>query len=223
VTERGWVYFIRCADDVKIGWSKNVAKRMRAIQTTASAPLELLGTFRGTRDDERELHRRFAALHKHGEWFSASDDLLSAVGFFCGTGLQAEARMGAKIKLWPTVIYEAIHALRMLGPEGREDAGGFFADVEEALWGAYNSAYDAREQVKEQERERTSLWGPYADKPLRMPRKPSVDEVWADFDRRQAEKEADKAAELAARPLYLDLRAIFAEEFASDEAEQVAA
>lgn len=54
---------------LKIGWSDDVPKRRRRIETLLGYQLELLGTFRGGRSLERLLHVAFADQRAGGEWF----------------------------------------------------------------------------------------------------------------------------------------------------------
>ena len=54
---------------VKIGVTRQLERRMRALATGAGAELELLVAFPGEREDEQVLHDRFAAYRKRGEWF----------------------------------------------------------------------------------------------------------------------------------------------------------
>lgn len=54
---------------VKIGVTRQLDRRMRALATGAGAELELLVAFPGEREDERTLHDRFDAYRKRGEWF----------------------------------------------------------------------------------------------------------------------------------------------------------
>src|SRR5258708_7975392 len=52
----GSVYFIGCGDMIKIGFAKNVARRVRALQGTSPQKLELLATTPGTPTDEKRMH-----------------------------------------------------------------------------------------------------------------------------------------------------------------------
>lgn len=67
---RGWVYFIRFSDRIKIGRSGSPTDRLRAIPHD-----EVLAIIPGTVDDEQGYHRRFAALRVTGEWFRAEQEL----------------------------------------------------------------------------------------------------------------------------------------------------
>jgi len=70
----GYVYFIRASMTryVKIGFSKNPAKRLKAIQTSSPDTVELLVAVPGTMQDERALHRAYADRRIEGEWFDPS-------------------------------------------------------------------------------------------------------------------------------------------------------
>lgn len=69
---RGFIYYLRVGEHVKIGWTKNLHQRMRAYPPTS----ELLGHHYGTKADERALHQQFAAYLAGGrEWFSDVPEL----------------------------------------------------------------------------------------------------------------------------------------------------
>jgi hypothetical protein len=68
------VYFIACGDDlIKIGHTTNLRSRLRSLRTATPKELRVLLVFPGTRDDERELHRKFEAHRAGREWFSRCD------------------------------------------------------------------------------------------------------------------------------------------------------
>jgi hypothetical protein len=67
--EKGKVYFIRCGDAVKIGFSTNIKKRLSRLQSANPFQLECIAWFKGTRMEERELHIVFEEYHIRGEWF----------------------------------------------------------------------------------------------------------------------------------------------------------
>jgi len=69
-TPTEWVYAVRQGNYIKIGLSRNVANRLRELQTSSPEPLHLVGTFAGGRRLERLLHQRFADHRVRGEWFS---------------------------------------------------------------------------------------------------------------------------------------------------------
>ena len=61
---------------IKIGCSSSAWSRLATLQAGSPVALELLASFPGGVRRERELHRRFAPLRLHGEWFRAEGDLL---------------------------------------------------------------------------------------------------------------------------------------------------
>jgi hypothetical protein len=77
----GFVYFIQGADGgpIKIGWATRPAVRMAQMQAHSPVDLRLLHTEPGNGREERELHARFAAARKHGEWFWPADELLAFI------------------------------------------------------------------------------------------------------------------------------------------------
>lgn len=75
----GFVYFAECADLIKIGYSSNVDRRMRALSSANPYPISVLLVLRGTLSFEADLHAKFHALRKRGEWFAKGDDLLAYI------------------------------------------------------------------------------------------------------------------------------------------------
>lgn len=73
----GFVYFIQGKKTrrVKIGFSVNPTERLRDLQCGSPDKLVLLGCVHGTVKTERELHKKFAHLHSHGEWFECDTEL----------------------------------------------------------------------------------------------------------------------------------------------------
>ncbi|MFE6852651.1 GIY-YIG nuclease family protein [Streptomyces sp. NPDC057674] len=65
------VYVLRLAgmDPVKIGMTRNLGERVKALQTGVPARIEVLWTTPGARPLERALHVAFQAYRRHGEWF----------------------------------------------------------------------------------------------------------------------------------------------------------
>jgi hypothetical protein len=75
----GWVYFALAEKSgaVKIGYStRNPKVRREGLQVGCPEPLVLLGATRGDRWLESYVHSKFKLLHRIGEWFEATDDLL---------------------------------------------------------------------------------------------------------------------------------------------------
>lgn len=68
------------AGRVKIGVTKNLQSRMRAIQTSTSARVELLRFIdNAQRKTERWMHREFDKLRLQGEWFRFDEKMLTIV------------------------------------------------------------------------------------------------------------------------------------------------
>lgn len=73
---RIYTYFIAKGwpGPIKIGKSKNPAKRLRQLQTASPERLHLVAYIEG--DVEKELHRRFHGDRIRGEWFEPEEWLL---------------------------------------------------------------------------------------------------------------------------------------------------
>lgn len=72
----GWIYYVRVGDRVKIGYSADVKRRMRAYPPDS----HLLAVHPGTRQLETEMHQRFAGSRAAGrEWFRETPDLAEHV------------------------------------------------------------------------------------------------------------------------------------------------
>lgn len=79
------IYFIQqgSSDLIKIGCSKNVARRFRELQTGSPHTFLLLGVMEGDRDKEKEIHTKFTHLRQKGEWFKLNHDLSSFISKNC--------------------------------------------------------------------------------------------------------------------------------------------
>lgn len=75
------VYFVRDAAVrlVKIGTTRDLPRRLQSLRCSSPSKLDLLGTISGGIDVEADLHRRWADLRSHGEWFRERWDLLRFV------------------------------------------------------------------------------------------------------------------------------------------------
>jgi len=76
-------YFIQAGDRalIKIGSTKNLATRFRALQLMSPVQLTLLGVVPD--DIEDECHRALAAWRVHGEWFQPSERVLAYIRQKC--------------------------------------------------------------------------------------------------------------------------------------------
>lgn len=75
-----YLYFIQCADVVKIGVASYPQDRMKRLQTGAPAPLVLLASIPKAGHREAECHKRLAHLHVHGEWFRYTSEVNDLIG-----------------------------------------------------------------------------------------------------------------------------------------------
>ena len=72
---KGKIYFIQCANSVKIGFSQNPWARLNSIKTGTPESPSLLGHIPGSISLERQLHERFKGFRSHGEWFRLEGEL----------------------------------------------------------------------------------------------------------------------------------------------------
>lgn len=70
------VYFLIRGDEIKIGFSKDVQARIKALN---HVPSDVLATIPGGRTTESRLHKQFAHLKIRGEWFRAADEILDTI------------------------------------------------------------------------------------------------------------------------------------------------
>jgi hypothetical protein len=73
------VYFVAFGSRVKIGRTTDLDARLKQLQRMNPRKLRLLGYVAGAAAEEAEIHRRFAHLRKHGEWFRLDSDLKAFV------------------------------------------------------------------------------------------------------------------------------------------------
>jgi len=74
------VYFLRAGGFIKIGKSTYSGRRRIAeLQTGCPYPIEFIGQIKGGQREERVLHRQFAHIRAHGEWFHATEQLLAHI------------------------------------------------------------------------------------------------------------------------------------------------
>lgn len=73
------IYFIQHTDFIKIGYTKEIHKRLGQLQVSCPVKLKVLGLIQGTYDDEAKYHNMFNHIHSHGEWFSANQELIDFI------------------------------------------------------------------------------------------------------------------------------------------------
>jgi len=82
----GYVYFLVAGKTVKIGFSKQPGGRALELRTGISKRIDRIIVVRGTRRDEKFLHRKFVDYRLEGEWFRLSADIISLVTKAAKTG-----------------------------------------------------------------------------------------------------------------------------------------
>jgi hypothetical protein len=79
-TEVPYTYFFQAGENgpIKVGWTRNLPVRLRALRATSPEPLKLLGVMKGA-EAEEHCHARLAAFRLHGEWFMPSPVVLDFI------------------------------------------------------------------------------------------------------------------------------------------------
>lgn len=72
-----FVYLVGVGRNVKIGFSTNVNKRIRQLETASSSPVQLIAVAPGSRQLEQELHDMFVGLRIRLEWFRNNNNLIT--------------------------------------------------------------------------------------------------------------------------------------------------
>ncbi len=83
----GYVYFLSTTTDygdIKIGFSINPWARASEVSASCPNGCVMIGQFKGGKDTESQWHERFKSLRKNGEWFTRSDELMTAIKEACG-------------------------------------------------------------------------------------------------------------------------------------------
>jgi hypothetical protein len=82
--ERARVYFIAGGGLIKIGVTVDVDERLQRLRLSCPVELRHFGSFPGTQNTERELHKKFAHIRHHGEWFQDTQELRDEIIRLCG-------------------------------------------------------------------------------------------------------------------------------------------
>lgn len=83
------VYFVRCQKAVKIGYTKNVIKRFRELQSANPTELELLVSIPGTLGTEALFHEVLKDSCIRGEWFHlAKQSQIRKIVFLLNCGIR---------------------------------------------------------------------------------------------------------------------------------------
>lgn len=70
---QAWVYFMRRENLIKIGTTYNLWQRAAVLNATVLAKTP------GSYSEEKRMHKRFAALRRHGEWFEPGPELVALI------------------------------------------------------------------------------------------------------------------------------------------------
>jgi cell division protein FtsB len=81
---QGFVYFFADESRVKIGWSADPKKRLRALISGSGHALVPVGCVAGNLELERTLHKRFEHLRLHGEWFRPDPEIFAVIAHLSG-------------------------------------------------------------------------------------------------------------------------------------------
>ena len=79
--QEGFVYFLQGTSSgwVKIGFTTDLKRRLRTQQGGSPEKLKYIGYMKGTKTDEKKLHKYFEHVRRRGEWFDANFFLMSFV------------------------------------------------------------------------------------------------------------------------------------------------
>lgn len=80
---KGYVYAIRSADMIKIGYSINPQSRVVKICSDSPHGAELIAMREGTEADEAAYHIRFAPHRIQGEWFRPAPEINAEIETWC--------------------------------------------------------------------------------------------------------------------------------------------
>lgn len=86
----GKVYFIQAEKDgsVKIGYTANIERRIKALQTSTPQKLELLAAIPASMAIEKSLHKKYKKYRISGEWFRSSQELLDDIEKYKSNGFE---------------------------------------------------------------------------------------------------------------------------------------
>jgi len=75
-SEGGYIYFLRSAGWIKIGYARDPLRRCRELLVGLADGIDAFAFVRGQRAEERAAHRLLHAHRRRGEWFAATQDVL---------------------------------------------------------------------------------------------------------------------------------------------------
>jgi hypothetical protein len=78
-TPNGYVYFMKAAKGVKIGYSANPWSRVKDVRSDIGEDVQIAATVRGTIQDEKLLHQAFKSNRLEGEWFNLTAEMQTVI------------------------------------------------------------------------------------------------------------------------------------------------
>lgn len=74
------IYFVKNSEGlIKIGYTKDIQKRLSTLMHDHGQDLQLLKCICGTRYSEKSLHKRFSSLSVGKEWFRSNTELIEFI------------------------------------------------------------------------------------------------------------------------------------------------
>lgn len=77
------IYYIGSEEHpyIKIGYTKDLVRRLTKMQSDSPFTLVVYKTIEGDSLLEEKIHKRFHHLHKRGEWYKKTEEILDEVSF----------------------------------------------------------------------------------------------------------------------------------------------
>lgn len=153
------VYFVQAADGglIKIGIANDLRSRLKSLQAQCPVPLRCLAALPGYRELEIELHDRFSAHRRHGEWFEPAPELLELIdGLTEGRGIEPDM-VGSIPSANPSVAARKIAELKARRTKLREQVAALRAEKKQIRTGITQARNEALAIEKTLERRRQEL------------------------------------------------------------------
>ena len=74
-----YVVMAESTNKVKIGFAKDVKKRLKSLATGCPYELKLITSFPASMQYEKEIHKKFSKHRSRGEWFDYKDEIVAWV------------------------------------------------------------------------------------------------------------------------------------------------
>ena len=76
---KSYIYFILCAQKIKIGYSETPTSRLEKLKTGMPSAANAVFIVQGTLADEKRLHAELKQHRRHGEWFDLTPEVMIAM------------------------------------------------------------------------------------------------------------------------------------------------